>query len=79
MFGDLPHLLGSIHEPTRAPAGTDHLITVSFRIPGSLRQKSFRQNMVPIFGCEIFEPGVREISLTSLTFPASVAIHAIRT
>jgi SAM-dependent methyltransferase len=31
------------------------------------------------FWCEIFEAGFREISLTSLIFPASVAIHAIKT
>jgi SAM-dependent methyltransferase len=30
------------------------------------------------FWCEIFEAGFREISLTSLIFPASVAIHAIK-
>lgn len=31
------------------------------------------------FWCEIFEAGFREVSLTSLIFPASVAIHAIKT
>jgi len=31
------------------------------------------------FWCEIFEAGFREIRLTSLIFPASVAIHAIKT
>jgi SAM-dependent methyltransferase len=31
------------------------------------------------FWCEIFEAGFREISLTSLIFPASIAIHAIKT
>jgi SAM-dependent methyltransferase len=30
------------------------------------------------FWCEIFEAGFREVSLTSLIFPASVAIHAIK-
>ena len=30
------------------------------------------------FWCEIFEAGFREVSLTSLVFPASVAIHAIK-
>jgi SAM-dependent methyltransferase len=30
------------------------------------------------FWCEIFEVGLREVSLTSLIFPASVAIHAIK-
>jgi len=30
------------------------------------------------FWCEILEAGFREISLTSLIFPASVAIHAIK-
>jgi ubiquinone/menaquinone biosynthesis C-methylase UbiE len=30
------------------------------------------------FWCEIFETGFREVSLTSLIFPASVAIHAIK-
>ena len=30
------------------------------------------------FWCEIFEVGFREVSLTSLSFPASVAIHAIK-
>jgi SAM-dependent methyltransferase len=30
------------------------------------------------FWCEIFEVGFREVSLTSLIFPASVAIHAIK-
>ncbi len=30
------------------------------------------------FWCEIFEAGFREISLTSLSFPASVAIHAMK-
>jgi SAM-dependent methyltransferase len=31
------------------------------------------------FWCEIFEAGFREVRLTSLMFPASVAIHAIKT
>jgi SAM-dependent methyltransferase len=31
------------------------------------------------FWCEIFQAGFREASLTSLIFPASVAIHAIKT
>jgi SAM-dependent methyltransferase len=31
------------------------------------------------FWCEIFQAGFREVSLTSLIFPASVAIHAIKT
>jgi SAM-dependent methyltransferase len=31
------------------------------------------------FWCEIFEAGFREVTLTSLNFPASVAIHAIKT
>ena len=31
------------------------------------------------FWCEIFEAGFREVRLTSLIFPASVAIHAIKT
>ena len=31
------------------------------------------------FWCEIFEAGFRDVSLTSLIFPASVAIHAIKT
>jgi len=31
------------------------------------------------FWCEIFEAGFREVGLTSLIFPASVAIHAIKT
>jgi SAM-dependent methyltransferase len=31
------------------------------------------------FWCEIFEAGFAEVSLTSLIFPASVAIHAIKT
>jgi SAM-dependent methyltransferase len=31
------------------------------------------------FWCEIFEAGFRELRLTSLIFPASVAIHAIKT
>jgi SAM-dependent methyltransferase len=31
------------------------------------------------FWCEIFEAGFREVSVTSLIFPASVAIHAIKT
>jgi hypothetical protein len=31
------------------------------------------------FWCEIFEAGFGEVSLTSLIFPASVAIHAIKT
>jgi SAM-dependent methyltransferase len=31
------------------------------------------------FWCEIFEAGFHEVSLTSLVFPASVAIHAIKT
>jgi SAM-dependent methyltransferase len=31
------------------------------------------------FWCEIFETGFREVSLTSLIFPASVAIHAVKT
>jgi SAM-dependent methyltransferase len=31
------------------------------------------------FWCEVFEAGFREVSLTSLIFPASVAIHAIKT
>jgi SAM-dependent methyltransferase len=30
------------------------------------------------FWCEIFEAGFQEVTLTSLIFPASVAIHAIR-
>jgi SAM-dependent methyltransferase len=30
------------------------------------------------FWCEIFDAGFRELSLTSLIFPASVAIHAIK-
>ena len=30
------------------------------------------------FWCEIFHAGFREVSLTSLIFPASVAIHAIK-
>ena len=30
------------------------------------------------FWCEIFDAGFREVSLTSLIFPASVAIHAIK-
>ena len=30
------------------------------------------------FWCEIFEAGFREVSLTSLVFPASVAIPAIK-
>jgi hypothetical protein len=30
------------------------------------------------FWCEIFQAGFREVSLTSLIFPASVAIHAIK-
>jgi hypothetical protein len=30
------------------------------------------------FWCEIFEAGFSEVSLTSLIFPASVAIHAIK-
>jgi len=30
------------------------------------------------FWCEIFEAGFRELNLTSLIFPASVAIHAIK-
>ena len=30
------------------------------------------------FWCEIFEAGFREVSLTSLIFPASLAIHAIK-
>ena len=30
------------------------------------------------FWCEIFEAGFREVSLTTLIFPASVAIHAIK-
>ena len=31
------------------------------------------------FWCEIFEAGFRQVTLTSLIFPASVAIHAIKT
>jgi SAM-dependent methyltransferase len=31
------------------------------------------------FWCEIFEAGFREVRLTSLIFPASVAIHAVKT
>jgi len=31
------------------------------------------------FWCEIFEAGFGEVSLTSLIFPASVAIHAVKT
>jgi SAM-dependent methyltransferase len=31
------------------------------------------------FWCEIFQAGFHEVSLTSLIFPASVAIHAIKT
>jgi len=30
------------------------------------------------FWCEIFEAGFREVKLTSLIFPASVAIHAVK-
>jgi SAM-dependent methyltransferase len=30
------------------------------------------------FWCEIFEAGFREVSLTSLIFPAAIAIHAIK-
>jgi SAM-dependent methyltransferase len=30
------------------------------------------------FWCEIFQAGFREVTLTSLIFPASVAIHAIQ-
>jgi SAM-dependent methyltransferase len=30
------------------------------------------------FWCEIFEAGFRKVSLTSLIFPASVAIHAVK-
>jgi SAM-dependent methyltransferase len=31
------------------------------------------------FWCEIFEAGFREVNLTSLAFPASIAIHALKT
>ena len=31
------------------------------------------------FWCEIFESGFHEVNLTSLIFPASIAIHAIKT
>jgi len=30
------------------------------------------------FWCEIFEAGFHEVTLTSLIFPAAVAIHAIK-
>jgi hypothetical protein len=30
------------------------------------------------FWCEVFEAGFHEIRLTSLIFPASVAIHAVK-
>jgi hypothetical protein len=30
------------------------------------------------FWCEVFEAGFREIRLTTFSFPASVAIHALK-
>ena len=40
---------------------------------------SCKRNMAQISGTKFFQAGFQEVTLTSLIFPASVAIYAIRT
>jgi SAM-dependent methyltransferase len=59
---------------------TRHGLPVSYHgTPGKNREDCIVQKEYGAdFWCEIFEAGFREVNLTSFIFPASIAIHAIK-
>jgi SAM-dependent methyltransferase len=74
LFYTVPIVIGRLTRTRRGLAPSYHGTT------GANREDCIVQTEYGAdFWSEIFEAGFREVSLTSLVFPASVAIHAIKT
>jgi SAM-dependent methyltransferase len=73
LFYTVPIVIGRLTQTRDALSPSYH------GTPGTNRQDCLVQREYGAdFWCEIFEAGFRDVSLTSLIFPASVAIHAIK-
>jgi SAM-dependent methyltransferase len=73
LFYTVPIVIGRLTRTRRGLPPSYH------GMPGKNREDCLVQTEYGAeFWCEIFEAGFRQITLTSLIFPASVAIHAIK-
>jgi SAM-dependent methyltransferase len=73
LFYTVPIVIGRLTRTRRGLPPSYH------GTPGAKREDCVVQREYGAdFWCELFESGFREIRLTSLIFPASVAIHAIK-
>jgi SAM-dependent methyltransferase len=73
LFYTVPIVIGRLTRTRRGLAPSYH------GRPGANRDDCLVQTEYGAdFWCEIFEAGFRQVALTSLIFPASVAIHAIK-
>ncbi len=73
LFYTVPIVIGRLTRTRRRLPASYH------GMPGAKREDCVVQTEYGAdFWCEIFDAGFREVTLTSLIFPASVAIHAIK-
>ena len=73
LFYTVPIVIGRLTRMRRGLPPSYH------GMPGAKREDCVVQTEYGAdFWCEIFDAGFREVTLTSLIFPASIAIHAIK-